>query len=88
MRNEIVSVNGTDYVRKNRAVAKALWECGFTVWMCPSNQHPGGIIEMAQTNKSDSGKAFEAVEDEFRSDACNAKRGCWIKFYVLKPQHG
>ena len=88
MRNEIVSVNGTDYVRKNRAVAKALWECGFTVWMCPSNQHPGGIIDMAQTNKSDSGKAFEAVEDEFRSDACNAKRGRWIKFYVLQPQHG
>ena len=62
--------------------------CLFRLWMRPSNQHPSGMIEMAQTNKSDSGKSFKAVEDEFRSDACNAKRGRWIKFYVLQPQHG
>lgn len=86
MHSEILTVNGIDYVRKNRAVAKALWECGFTVWMCPSNLHPFGIMEMAQANRSDGIKSFDVVEDRFRSHNCNSKAGRWIKFYVLQSQ--
>ncbi len=86
MHSEILTVNGIDYVRKNRAVAKALWECGFTVWMCPSNLHPFGIMEMAQANRSDGIKSFDAVEDRFRSSNCNSKAGRWIKYFVLQSQ--
>ena len=86
MHSETLTVNGIDYVRKNRAVAKALWECGFTVWMCPSKLHPFGIMELAQANRSDGIKSFDAVEDRFRSSNCNSKVGCWIKYYVLQSQ--
>lgn len=82
MKNMIFEINGTNYRRITKPVARRMFNSRKNVLLCACNLRPGAPWHPEIIVNSESGNTFNQVTNAFEYYNCNALSGYYAAFYI------
>lgn len=82
MKNLIFEIDGMQYKRVTKPVARKIFNSGKNVLLCPCNLRPGSPWNHGATVNCESGNSFNQITNSFEYYNCNAIAGYYAAFYI------